>query len=121
LTLCSAARIVRETEWISWYLLTNLPAQALLQEQATEDTDAEYGAGDHPKVGGSRSRCQRGAEAATQASDRCASRRGSNAEKKAEFLDGQSFDLARLERQVKLDEETYLSYVRCAVALPDRS
>ena len=34
--------------------------------------------------------------------------------KQAEFLDSQSFDLARLERQVKLDEETYLSYVRSA-------
>jgi uncharacterized protein involved in exopolysaccharide biosynthesis len=29
-------------------------------------------------------------------------------------LDAQSFDLARLERQVKLDEEAYLSYVRTA-------
>ena len=44
----------------------------------------------------------------------CASHGGGNAEKKAEFLDGRSFDLARLERQVKLDEETYLSYVRSA-------
>ena len=34
--------------------------------------------------------------------------------KQAEFLDSQSFDLARLERQVKLDEETYTSYVRSA-------
>jgi uncharacterized protein involved in exopolysaccharide biosynthesis len=34
--------------------------------------------------------------------------------KRAELLDAQSFDLARLERQVKLDEETYLSYVRTA-------
>ncbi len=34
--------------------------------------------------------------------------------KKAEFLDSRSFDLARLERQVKMDEETYLSYVRSA-------
>ncbi len=32
----------------------------------------------------------------------------------AEFLDSQSFDMARLERQVKLDEETYTSYVRSA-------
>lgn len=34
--------------------------------------------------------------------------------KQAEFLDSQSFDMARLERQVKLDEETYTSYVRSA-------
>lgn len=34
--------------------------------------------------------------------------------RQAEFLDGQSFDLARIERQVKLDEETYTSYVRSA-------
>jgi succinoglycan biosynthesis transport protein ExoP len=34
--------------------------------------------------------------------------------KQAEFLDSQGFDLARLERQVKLDEETYTSYVRSA-------
>ena len=34
--------------------------------------------------------------------------------RQAEFLDSQSFDLARLERQVKLDEETYTSYVRSA-------
>jgi uncharacterized protein involved in exopolysaccharide biosynthesis len=32
----------------------------------------------------------------------------------AEMLDSQNFDLARLERQVKLDEEAYLSYVRTA-------
>ncbi len=34
--------------------------------------------------------------------------------RQAEFLDSRSFDLARLERQVKLDEETYTSYVRSA-------
>lgn len=34
--------------------------------------------------------------------------------RQAEFLDSQSFDLARIERQVKLDEETYTSYVRSA-------
>jgi len=34
--------------------------------------------------------------------------------KQAEMLDAQNFDLARLERQVKLDEEAYLSYVRTA-------
>jgi polysaccharide biosynthesis transport protein len=35
-------------------------------------------------------------------------------QKKAELLDAQNFDLVRLERQVKLDEEAYLSYVRTA-------
>ncbi len=35
-------------------------------------------------------------------------------QKKAELLDSQNFDLVRLERQVKLDEEAYLSYVRTA-------
>jgi uncharacterized protein involved in exopolysaccharide biosynthesis len=34
--------------------------------------------------------------------------------KQAELLDAQSFDLVRLERQVKIDEEAYLSYVRTA-------
>lgn len=34
--------------------------------------------------------------------------------RQAELLDAQSFDVARLERQVKLDEEAYLSYVRTA-------
>src|SRR5439155_7012154 len=34
--------------------------------------------------------------------------------RQAELLDSQSVDLARLERQVKLDEEAYLSYVRTA-------
>lgn len=34
--------------------------------------------------------------------------------KKAELLDAQSFDLVRLERQVKLDEEAYVSYERAA-------
>jgi hypothetical protein len=67
-----------------------------------------------PKVGVSRSRRRPCGEAAGQPSDRCASHRGSNAEKKAEFLDGKSFDLARLERHVKLDEKTYVSYVRSA-------
>jgi uncharacterized protein involved in exopolysaccharide biosynthesis len=34
--------------------------------------------------------------------------------RQAELLDSQNFDLVRLERQVKLDEEAYLSYVRTA-------
>jgi uncharacterized protein involved in exopolysaccharide biosynthesis len=34
--------------------------------------------------------------------------------RQAEFLDSQGFDLARIERQVKLDEDTYTSYVRSA-------
>ncbi len=34
--------------------------------------------------------------------------------KQAEMLDAQDFELVRLERQVKLDEEAYLSYVRTA-------
>jgi uncharacterized protein involved in exopolysaccharide biosynthesis len=32
----------------------------------------------------------------------------------AKMVDSQNFDLVRLERQVKIDEETYLSYVRTA-------
>jgi len=35
-------------------------------------------------------------------------------QRQAEFLDSSSFDLDRLQRQVKLDEETYTSYVRSA-------
>jgi hypothetical protein len=114
LTLCSAARIVHGRQGIGWYLLKNLSAQALLQHEGTEDRDAEFRTGHHPKVGVSGSRRRRCGEAAGQPSERCASRRGSNAEKKAEFLDGKSFDLARLERQVNLDEETSVSYVRSA-------
>jgi len=34
--------------------------------------------------------------------------------RQTEFLDSESFDIDRLERQVKLDEETYASYVRSA-------
>jgi uncharacterized protein involved in exopolysaccharide biosynthesis len=34
--------------------------------------------------------------------------------RQAEFLDSEGFDLDRLQRQVKLDEETYTSYVRSA-------
>lgn len=34
--------------------------------------------------------------------------------RQAEMLDAQNFDLVRVERQVKLDEEAYLSYVRTA-------
>jgi hypothetical protein len=55
LTLCSAARIVRGTQGIGWYLLTNLPAQALLEHEGTENRDAEFRTGHHPKVGVSRS------------------------------------------------------------------
>jgi hypothetical protein len=51
LTLCSAARIAGETKGIGWYLLTNLPAQALLEQEGTENRDAKFGEGHHPKVG----------------------------------------------------------------------
>lgn len=34
--------------------------------------------------------------------------------RQVELVDAQSFDLSRIERQVKLDEEAYLSYVRSA-------
>jgi uncharacterized protein involved in exopolysaccharide biosynthesis len=37
-----------------------------------------------------------------------------NYQGQAEFIDSQNLDLARLERQAKLDEEAYLSYVRTA-------
>jgi hypothetical protein len=36
------------------YLPANLPAQALLEEESTENRDAEFGAGHDPKLGGSR-------------------------------------------------------------------
>ena len=60
----------------------------------------------------------RGGAGCTRGAARAAKRRSAKAadeyKQQAEFLDSQSFDLARLERQVKLDEETYLSYVRSA-------
>src|SRR5215813_4724791 len=52
--------------------------------------------------------------AALQGREAALSKEADEYKKKADFLDSQSFDLARLERQVKLDEETYLSYVRSA-------
>jgi uncharacterized protein involved in exopolysaccharide biosynthesis len=52
--------------------------------------------------------------AALQGREAALGREADEYKKKAEFLDSQSFDLARLERQVKMDEETYLSYVRSA-------
>jgi uncharacterized protein involved in exopolysaccharide biosynthesis len=56
----------------------------------------------------------RAALAALQGRETALAKEADEYRKKAEFLDSQSFDLARLERQVKLDEETYLSYVRSA-------
>jgi uncharacterized protein involved in exopolysaccharide biosynthesis len=52
--------------------------------------------------------------AALQGREAALAKEADEYKKKADFLDSQSFDLARLERQVKLDEETYLSYVRSA-------
>jgi uncharacterized protein involved in exopolysaccharide biosynthesis len=52
--------------------------------------------------------------AALQGREAALAKEADEYKKKAEFLDSQSFDSARLERQVKLDEETYLSYVRSA-------
>jgi uncharacterized protein involved in exopolysaccharide biosynthesis len=52
--------------------------------------------------------------AALQGRESALAKEADEYKKKADFLDSQSFDLARLERQVKLDEETYLSYVRSA-------
>jgi uncharacterized protein involved in exopolysaccharide biosynthesis len=56
----------------------------------------------------------RAALAALQGREAALAKAADEYKKQADFLDSQSFDLARLERQVKLDEETYLSYVRSA-------
>jgi polysaccharide biosynthesis transport protein len=56
----------------------------------------------------------RAALAALQGREAALTKAAEDYKKQAEFLDSQSFDLARLERQVKMDEETYLSYVRSA-------
>src|SRR5262245_25216266 len=56
----------------------------------------------------------RAALAALQGREAALAKATDEYQKQAEFLDNRSFDLARLERQVKLDEETYLSYVRSA-------
>jgi uncharacterized protein involved in exopolysaccharide biosynthesis len=56
----------------------------------------------------------RAALAALQGREAALAKAADEYKKQAEFLDSQSFDLVRLERQVKLDEETYLSYVRSA-------
>jgi len=68
-------------------------------EQATTGTDLVAG---------------RAALAALKGREDALSRAAEEYRRQAEFLDSQSFDLARLERQVKLDEETYTSYVRSA-------
>ncbi|HKA28902.1 MAG TPA: GumC family protein [Candidatus Binatia bacterium] len=56
----------------------------------------------------------RAALAALQGREAALSKAAEDYKKQADFLDSQNFDLARLERQVKLDEETYSSYVRSA-------
>jgi uncharacterized protein involved in exopolysaccharide biosynthesis len=56
----------------------------------------------------------RAALAALRGKEEALSRERDEFRRQAELLDSQSFDLARLERQVKLDEEAYLSYVRTA-------
>jgi uncharacterized protein involved in exopolysaccharide biosynthesis len=70
--------------------------------------DGAAGAAGTDLVGG------RAALAALQGREAALTKAADDYKKQAEFLDSQSFDLARLERQVKLDEETYLSYVRSA-------
>jgi uncharacterized protein involved in exopolysaccharide biosynthesis len=56
----------------------------------------------------------RAALAALQAREQALTSAESEYRRQAELLESQSFDLARLERQVKIDEEAYLSYVRTA-------
>jgi uncharacterized protein involved in exopolysaccharide biosynthesis len=56
----------------------------------------------------------RAAQAALHGKEEALARERDLYRRQAEMLDSQSFDLARLERQVKLDEEAYLSYVRTA-------
>src|SRR4029077_11153431 len=70
--------------------------------------DSGGSAGGTDLVGG------RAALAALQGREAALTKAADDYKKQAEFLDSQSFDLARLERQVKMDEETYLSYVRSA-------
>src|SRR5262245_35262868 len=50
LTLCSASRIAERLGESLWYLLTNLPAQALLQEEGAEKRHAELEPENCPKV-----------------------------------------------------------------------
>jgi uncharacterized protein involved in exopolysaccharide biosynthesis len=52
--------------------------------------------------------------AALQAREQALTSAEAEYRRQAEILESQSFDLARLERQVKIDEEAYLSYVRTA-------
>jgi uncharacterized protein involved in exopolysaccharide biosynthesis len=56
----------------------------------------------------------RAALTALEAKEAALARERDEYRRQAELLDAQSFDLVRLERQVKLDEEAYLSYVRTA-------
>ena len=56
----------------------------------------------------------RTALAALQAREQALTSAQAEYRRQAELLDSQSFDLARLDRQVKIDEEAYLSYVRTA-------
>jgi len=52
--------------------------------------------------------------AALKGKERAVAQQREEYRQQAEMLDAQSFDLLRLERQTKLDEEAYLSYVRTA-------
>lgn len=56
----------------------------------------------------------RAALAAVRGKEEALAAQAAEYKKQAEMLDAQNFDLARLERQVKLDEEAYVSYVRTA-------
>jgi uncharacterized protein involved in exopolysaccharide biosynthesis len=67
-----------------------------------------------PGAGGNDLTSARAALAALRGKEEAVTNQADEYRKQAEMLDAQNFDLARLERQVKLDEEAYLSYVRTA-------
>ncbi len=86
--------------------------QRLRTAIASYDTITGAGAGD--ATGGGDLVAARAQLAALKGKEEALQKQQDEYRKQAEMLDAQSFDVARLERQVKLDEEAYLSYVRTA-------
>jgi len=86
--------------------------QRLRTAIASYDTITGSGAGD--PAGGGDLVAARAQLAALKGKEDALETQRDEYRKQTEMLDAQSFDVARLERQVKLDEEAYLSYVRTA-------
>jgi succinoglycan biosynthesis transport protein ExoP len=87
--------------------------QALRSAIASYDTVTARPGGDGAG-GGTDLVGSRAALAALKGREAALERQREEYRQQAELLESQGFDLARMERQVKIDEEAYLSYVRTA-------